>query len=276
MKADPNNSASVITAEQEWDITALLPQVSANMGIEAVEWVANEDVDGLLYDENTKAVFDHNKYPDAVSGGVFFVALEDNGHVYAFVLNNDSTAVLIADIDSKLGGAMALDYDTYEDVLWVASDNGYNNRIAKISLTGSSAPAIEHYTPASGLDTTLNYEGFAIAAAEYTVDGQRPVYRFQDGVTEGALAIGYMACDYKEDIQDVPGEVVPPNTDDSDSGSGMAIPTPTQKIPGLAMKIPTTYQNQRSRHIRQLETCFICFNHDNCRCCCNTGIPYKT
>lgn len=75
-------------------------------------------------------------------------------------------------------------------------------------------------TPASGLDTTLNYEGFAIAAAEYTVDGQRPVYRFQDGVTEGALAIGYMACDYKEDIQDVPGEVVPPNTDDSDSGSG--------------------------------------------------------
>ena len=220
LKADPNNSASVITAEQEWDITALLPQVSANMGIEAVEWVANEDVDGLLYDENTKAAFDHNKYPEAVAGGVFFVALEDNGHVYAFVLNNDGTAALIADIDSKLGGAMALDYDTYEDVLWVASDNGYNNRIAKISLTGSSAPVIEHYTPASGLDTTLNYEGFAIAAAEYTVDGQRPVYRFQDGVTEGALAIGYMACDYKEDIQDVPGEVVPPNTDDSDSGSG--------------------------------------------------------
>lgn len=220
LKVDPNDSASVITAEQEWDITALLPQVSANMGIEAVEWVANEDVDGLLYDENTKAAFDHNKYPEAVAGGVFFVALEDNGHVYAFVLNNDGTAALIADIDSKLGGAMALDYDTYEDVLWVASDNGYNNRLAKIALNGSSAPVIEHYTPASGLDTTLNYEGFAIAAAEYTVDGQRPVYRFQDGVTEGALAIGYMACDYKEDIQDVPGEVVPPNTDDSDSGSG--------------------------------------------------------
>lgn len=196
LKVDPNTAGDYITASQEWDITALLPPVSANMGIEAVEWVSNSAVDGLLYDQNTKAPYDHNNYSDAVAGGVFFTALEDNGHVYAFALNNDSTATLIADIDSKIGGAMALDYDTYENVLWVASDNGYNNRLAKLTLNGTEAVQTVHMAAPTGLDTTLNYEGFAIADASYTVNGQRPVYRFQDGVAEGALSIGSISCDY--------------------------------------------------------------------------------
>lgn len=87
------------------------------MGIEAVEWVASGDVAGKLIDQNTGNAFDAAKYPNAVAGGVFFAALEDNGHVYAYVLNKDETVVQIAGIDAKLGGAMALDYDTYEDVL---------------------------------------------------------------------------------------------------------------------------------------------------------------
>ena len=40
--------------------------------------------------------------------------LEDNGHIYGYILNDDESAVQIADIDAKLGGAMALDYDTYK------------------------------------------------------------------------------------------------------------------------------------------------------------------
>lgn len=42
------------------------------------------------------------KGPDAVAGGVFFAALEDNGHVYAYVLNKDETVVQIADIDGTI------------------------------------------------------------------------------------------------------------------------------------------------------------------------------
>ena len=68
---------------------------------------------------NTNAPFDFANYPNATSQGIFFVALEDNGHVYAYVLNQDGSSVQIADLDPKIGGAMALDYDTYEDTLWV-------------------------------------------------------------------------------------------------------------------------------------------------------------
>lgn len=196
LKADPRVEGDSLTALQQWDLTELLPDVAANMGIEAVEWISNADADGKLYDQNTGAAFDPAEYPNAVSGGIFFVALEDNGHVYAFVLNADSSAVLIADIDSLLGGAMALDYDTYEQVLWAAADDGYGNRAAKISLNGSAEPDIVLVAPPAGLDITRNNEGFAIAEARYTVNSQRPVYRFADGLTSGALTIGWLDCDY--------------------------------------------------------------------------------
>ena len=56
---------------QEWDLTASLSQVSANTGIEAVEWVPNAEVAGLLFDKNTNAAFDSGNYPNAIAGGVF-------------------------------------------------------------------------------------------------------------------------------------------------------------------------------------------------------------
>lgn len=197
LMVNPNREGTDLVADQEWNLTESLPQVSANMGIEAVEWVAAADVNGKLYDQNTKAAFDLNNYPNAVANGVFFVALEDNGHAYAYVLNQDGTSVQIADIDSKIGGAMALDYDTYNHILWVVADNGYGNIAANITLNGSENPGIVHVKPAIGVDVSLNNEGFAIAEAEYTVNGQRPVYRFQDGVKVGALSIGSLDCTYE-------------------------------------------------------------------------------
>src|SRR5699024_11694790 len=91
-----------------------------------------------------------SNYPDAIANCVFFVAIKDNDHVYAYILNEDGSSVQIADIDGKIGGAMALDYDTYENVLWVVADNGYNNRAAKLSFNGKKQADIVHVLPASG------------------------------------------------------------------------------------------------------------------------------
>ena len=210
LMVNPNESGTRLVAQKQWDLTATLPQVSANMGIEAVEWVANSDINGKLIDQNTGSAFDASRYPNAVAGGVFFVALEDNGHVYAYIFNEDETVVQIADIDAKLGGAMALDYDTYEKKLWVAADDGYGNRMAQITLNGTANPEIVHVLPAAGVDTTANNEGFAIADAAYTVNGQRPVYRFCDGVTSGALTIGSINCSYSGTEKPDPSEPTNP------------------------------------------------------------------
>lgn len=217
LMVDPSVESADLVALKQWDLTASLPQVSANMGIEAVEWVSNEAVNGKLFDQNTNSTFNSANYPDAVADGVFFVALEDNGHVYAYVLNEDGTFVQIADIDAKIGGAMALDYDTYENVLWVVADNGYDNRAAKVTLTGKKDVNVVHVMPATGVDITANYEGFAIADATYTINGKRPVYRFMDGVTSGALSIGFIACDYVEKDDD--GLNNPDEKNESDNSS---------------------------------------------------------
>ncbi|QNK60333.1 lamin tail domain-containing protein [Paenibacillus sp. PAMC21692] len=229
LKVDPRKEDNDLVALQQWDLTASLPQVSANMGIEAVEWVSNANVDDKLYDQNTNTVFDATNYPDAISNGVFFVALEDNGHVYAYVLNEDGSSVQIADMDGKIGGAMALDYDTYEHVLWVVADDGYGNRAAKITLNGESNPEVVHIMPASGVDISANNEGFAIAEASYTKDGQRPVYRFKDGDKLGSLSIGSIASDYKESDGSTGGP--------GGGNNGAVIPTPDA---------PTVEQNRIS------------------------------
>ena len=190
-------TADVIKASYEWDITNFLPNVPANLGIEAVEWVSNADVAGKLFDENMNAPFDPSNYPNAIANGVFFVAFEANGHVYAFVLNEDETFVRIADIDSKLGMAMSLDYDEYEGVLWVKADNTKGNRAAKITFNGTPTVNIVHVNPPTGLNTGGNFEGFAIASADYTVNGQRPVFHFEDGPLFRVLMIGSIDCDWQ-------------------------------------------------------------------------------
>ncbi len=204
LMVNPNEEGNVLVAKHEWDLTASLPAVSANMGIEAVEYVNVSEIAGKLVDKNTNQLFDMTNYSDTIVNGIFFVALEDNGHVYAYVLNNDNTSVQIADIDSKIGGAMALDYDSYEHVLWVAADDGYGNMKEKITLNGTSEPNIVHVKPAAGLMADKNNEGFAIASAEYTVNGQRPVFYFEDGVTAAALKFGSISCDYIAPIENNP------------------------------------------------------------------------
>ena len=189
LQFDPWADGPTVVASAEWNITALLPDVPANAGIEAAEWVSNEFVAGKLFDDNTGAPFNPENYPKATANGVFFVAFEKNGHVYAFVLNNDGSAQRIADIDPGIGGAMALDFDTYENTLWVAADDGYDNMTAKINFNGTNTPKVTLVKPAAGIDIARNNEGFAIADPEYTIEGLRPVYHFMDGATSGDLTI---------------------------------------------------------------------------------------
>lgn len=198
LQFNPWEERATVTASREWNITAILPDVPANAGIEAVEWVSADDLEGKLADQNTGKTFEMKNYPNAVANGLFFVALEENGHIYALALNSDSSAQLVAEIDPGIGGAMALDYDTYEDILWVGADDGYGNVSAQIVLNGTSEPVITLVNPPAEMDVTRNNEGFAIAGPEYTVDGLRPVYHFMDGVDSGVLTISYLNCDYKE------------------------------------------------------------------------------
>ncbi|WP_309127728.1 lamin tail domain-containing protein [Microbacterium sp.] len=188
LKVDPDAAAGDLIAEREWDLTALLPAVGANLGIEAVEWVPDDVLAGALFDQTRNAAYrpaDHPGHGD----GLFFVAVEDGGRVYAFALGSDGSATLIAEIAPGLAGVMGLDYDSVLDVLWAVCDDGCQGRSAQITLNGTAAPAIAHFARPAGMPD-INNEGFATAPASLSQDGTRPVWWFADGLAAEALRVG--------------------------------------------------------------------------------------
>ncbi|WP_136055439.1 lamin tail domain-containing protein [Microbacterium sp. K24] len=188
LKVDPDAAAGDLVATQEWDLTALLPAVGANLGMEAVQWVPDSALAGTLFDDNTGAGYDPADYAGH-GDGLFFVAVEDNGHVYAFSLADDGTPTLVSEIAPGLAGVMALDYDSVRNTLWAVCDDGCQGRSAEITLNGTAEPGIAHYARPAGMPD-INNEGFATAPASLSVDGQRPVWWFADGFAAEALRTG--------------------------------------------------------------------------------------
>jgi hypothetical protein len=188
LKVDPEASAGDLIAQQEWDLTASLPAVGANLGIEAVQWVPDSALAGALFDVNSGAAYDPADYAGH-GGGLFFVAVEDNGHVYAFALGADGVPTLVSEIAPGLAGVMALDYDSVLGVLWAVCDDGCQGRSAQITLNGTSTPDLAHFARPAGMPD-INNEGFATAPASLAVDGERPVWWFADGFASESLRTG--------------------------------------------------------------------------------------
>ena len=205
LKVDPEASAGDLVAEQEWDLTALLPDVGANLGMEAVQWVPDSALEGALFDINSGTAYDAADYPGH-GGGLFFVAVEDNGHVYAFALAADGQATLVSEIAPGLTGVMALDYDSVLDVLWTVCDDGCQGQSAQITLNGTAQPGLAHFARPAGMPD-INNEGFATAPASLSVDGERPVWWFADGFASEALRVGTLPGVTGENPGENPGEI---------------------------------------------------------------------
>ena len=240
LKIDPNAPGPDVVATQEWDITSLLPAVGANLGIEAVEWVADSALTGMLFDQNTNATYDPANYAGH-GNGLFFVAVEDGGGVFAFALRADGTKTLIAEIDAGLPGVMALDYDTVLDVLWAVCDDGCAGTSAQIALNGSATPAIAHFARPATLPN-VNNEGFATAPAALSTPapaaagmstralavpaaaGERAAWWFADGINPGALHTGTLPAAVTPGGPTDPTTPADPADPNLPGGEGTALP----------------------------------------------------
>lgn len=197
--ADPFKDAKEMVADREWNITKLLPDVGANLGIETIEWVSFDNINGLLYDQKNNKALDKKDYPNAYADGVFFVGMEANGHVYALILEENGNAEVISDIKTGLGGVMSMDFDTENNVLWANADNDYNNIHNIIQFNGSNNPKIVHITAPKDMDINLNNEGFVIDP-QVTADGLRATYWFMDGSNNNAFRKSAIKADYMKDL----------------------------------------------------------------------------
>lgn len=261
--ADPFKDEKVLVADRQWDITSLLPDVGANLGIETVEWVSMANLNGLLYDQKLNKALDANDYKDAYADGIFFVGMEANGHIYALVLKDNDKAELIADIPTGLGGVMSLDFDKTNNVLWSGADDGYNNIHTIIQFNGTNSPTIIHIEAPGKMDKKLNNEGFVIDS-KVDANGNRATYWFMDGTNEGAFRKGSLKADYMADLGltkidgkaiKAPEKPVTPPTDDNkeEDQASTALKAAKNLYESLVNKLAQLEEAEKTAYNKQIK-----------------------
>lgn len=179
-----------------WDLEELLPVSDSEQGVESVQWTPIASLDNHIIDLNTGEGFDHTKYPNAQSDGLFFVAHEASAKILIFVLQEDGTAILINKFETDLNGAVGQIFDPQALALWITTNDDRDGRMARIMFKEGEDPHIEYFASPKFMGTyILNNEGFAISKKQYNGDGTRPVYWVHDSKKKKSLRMGYIAYD---------------------------------------------------------------------------------
>jgi hypothetical protein len=196
LRFDPTGTASSLTATKEWNLTADLPAVGANSGLEAISWIPDSFLTshGFL-DEHTGKAYD----PSAYAGhgdGLFFVGLEANGTIYAYALDQTSGGFTrVATIASGFPSVMDLQFEPETKHLWAVCDNTCNGRTATLDIDAGGKFAVTNVYERPASMPNLNNEGFAIASQSECVDGHKPVFWSDDDNDDGhALRSGTTNC----------------------------------------------------------------------------------
>jgi hypothetical protein len=187
----------------EWNLTADLPPVDNNLGLEAIAWVPDAYLvaRGFL-DESTGQAYQPAAYAGHGSG-LFFVGLELNATIYAFALDHQSGgAHRIATIRSGQLGVMDMSFDPDLGVLWAECDDFCGNRVTLLAVeTDPSSPMHGRFVIKHGFTRPItlpktNTEGITFApVAECSPAGQRRFFWSDDAALEGhALRMGSIGC----------------------------------------------------------------------------------
>jgi uncharacterized protein (TIGR03437 family) len=196
LRFDPAANGTTLTATHEWNLTADLPPVGANLGLEGITWVPDSFlVSRNFLDESKNRAYNPADYPNHGTG-LFFVGVEATGMVYAYALDQAGTAFTrIASINTGLAGVMDLQFDRDLNDLWAVCDNTCQGRsvVLRIDASGKFTVARRFERPSAMPD--LNNEGFAIAPAALCVANLKPVFWADDGETGGqAIRSGSLNC----------------------------------------------------------------------------------
>lgn len=195
LRYDVSGTGATLTATREWNLTADLPPVGANLGFEGITWIPDTALTAAGFkDSSTGSAYDPSHY-GSHTGGVFFVGVEGTGMVYGYVLQDSGAFTRIASISSGMSAVMELQWEPQASRLWVVCDDTCNgqHRTMTVNAAGAFATAAVYNRP-SGMPN-YNNEGFSIAGADECVGGSKPVYWSDDSNDGGhALRRGTITC----------------------------------------------------------------------------------
>ncbi|MGE3472575.1 MAG: lamin tail domain-containing protein [Vicinamibacterales bacterium] len=197
LRLDSSGSSTALVATHEWNVTADLPAVGPNLGMEAITWVPDAFLvaQGFV-DEALGGAYNPANYPDHGTG-LFFVGLEANGTIYAYALNHaNGSFARVATVASGMTGVMDLRFDPDTGDLWAVCDDtcGGVSTLLRVDPTSHRFTPSQSLARPSGMPN-LNNEGFALAPLSECVAGQRAVFWSDDSETDGhAIRSGLLSC----------------------------------------------------------------------------------
>ncbi|HEX2661174.1 MAG TPA: hypothetical protein VHU40_23005 [Polyangia bacterium] len=197
LRFDTDAAARTLVATHEWNLTADLPTVDSNLGLEGITWVPDTFlVDHAFFDEHTGMRYDPDLYAGHGSG-LFFVGLEANGMIYAYALDHASGGFTrVATIGSGQDAVVELTFDRDAGALWAYCDVTCHNQAAVLTIDATTGRFTERWlfdAPAALPDA--NNEGFAIAPGATCRDGVKRAWWSDDSDTGGhSLRQGTVPC----------------------------------------------------------------------------------
>jgi hypothetical protein len=195
LRVDTSSASDDLVTTNEWNLTADLPAVGPNLGLEAITFVPDAAlVAAGFIDASKSAVYDPALYPNH-AGGVFFVGVEGTGMVHGYVLDHSGgTFVRVASFSSGQSGIMDLAYDREYGYLWGYCDNTCGNKSTIFQISGGAFQIGRVYGPPAGLPVSNN-EGITFAPSTECSNGQRSFFWSDDDQIGGhALRRGSIPC----------------------------------------------------------------------------------
>ncbi len=203
LRYDVSAAGAELIASHEWNLTALLPKVGANAGLEAITWVPDAFLTSKGFFDDTKAhAYAPAEYANHGSG-LFFVGVEETGKIHVLALNHGSSAAtLVATISTPNSGVMGLEFDRDAGNLWFNCDDTCGNKSGVLGIdTSAGSATLGHFVlrhqfqrPSSLPDS--NNEGIAIAPASECNAGFKRFFWTDDADQDGfSLRSDLIPCD---------------------------------------------------------------------------------
>ncbi|MGD8194183.1 lamin tail domain-containing protein [Herbiconiux sp. P18] len=203
LRYDPNATGAILQPTTQWVLTADLADAisttgsaDSNLGFEGITWVPDSylTANGFV-DQSTGAAYDPADYAGHGTG-LFFAALEKNGHLYAYALNDDGSFHRVGSIATGLPMIQETQWDPDAQRIWAVADNSSAGSTTLLKIGTDGAFAVDRvYNRPTGLPD-YNLEGFAIAPNSTCENGVKEVIRADDGNNGGhSLWSGTIACD---------------------------------------------------------------------------------
>ncbi|MFI6306207.1 hypothetical protein ACIBCH_30370 [Amycolatopsis thailandensis] len=194
LRYDVSGSAKTLTAKAEWDLTADLPKVSANDGLEAVSWIPDSALTAKGFvDERTKAPYNPSTYPGHGTG-LYLVGLESNGMIYAYALDQaGGKYTRVASFASGLDSIMELEYEGPTGKLWAVCDDNCDGNSTTLAVNTQGKFTVTGTFDRPSAMPNYNNEGFAISPT--CASGSKQVVWADDGnESSHALRAGTLSC----------------------------------------------------------------------------------